>query len=87
MPIFCFGQQNVCVYNNYEVLGNDTINWTTDNIKEGNWIDYEVAYESIECFTPKKCYHQKAIRFIRSKGEYSNEKKLENGNIITKVVN
>lgn len=75
LPIFTFGQQKVCVYNNYEVLGNDTINLTVDNVKEGLWINYEISYESIECFTPKKCYHQRSIKFINSKGEYLHGKK------------
>ena len=32
IPIVCLGQQKVCVYNDDEVLGNDTINKTANNV-------------------------------------------------------
>ncbi len=70
-PILNYGQQTVCVYDDFKVVGNDTINRTANNIKEGIWVNYEVAYNSIECFTSKSCYHQEAIRFISSKGQFS----------------
>ena len=75
-PIFGFGQQTVCVYNDFKVMGNDTINRTENNVKEGIWVNYETAYNSIACFTSTSCYHQEAIRFIKSRGEYKKGTKI-----------
>lgn len=76
MPIFCLGQQEVCVYKNFEVLGKDTINVRLNDLKEGAWVYYVIAYESKACFTTAQCYHKKAIRFIKSKGEYVKGEKV-----------
>ncbi len=74
IPIFCFSQQEICVYNNFEILGNDTINLMSNNIKEGLWVDYETLSVSTACFTSNECYLKKSIRYIKSKGEYSKGK-------------
>lgn len=71
IPILAFSQKTVWIYNDYKVLGNDTINRTVNNVKEGNWLNYEVTFNSIACFTSTNCYHQEAIRFIYSQGEFS----------------
>lgn len=93
LPIIGLGQQTICVYNNWELLGNDTVNLTINNLKQGLWINYETLFESIECYTPKQCTHQKIIKFIHSKGEYINGKKVgewnhyyETGELKRKVV-
>lgn len=72
----CSGQEVVCVFNDFEVLGNDTINRTVGSEKEGKWIYYETSVQSIADFTTEKCYHQKKIRHIRSEGVYKNGKKI-----------
>lgn len=75
-PLLNYGQQTVCVYDDFKVLGNDTINRTANNVKDGIWVNYEVAFNSIHCFTSKSCYHQEAIRFINSRGEFSKGTKI-----------
>lgn len=63
-------QEDICIYSNYEVFGEDTINRFENGLKTGIWVNYTFSGESISCFTNEKCSHRKTLRYILSEGEF-----------------
>lgn len=68
---------SVCVYDGFEVLGNDTINRVIDDKKEGKWLHYVSGGSAISCFGEGNyCSRKHFITYRISEGIYKNNKRI-----------
>jgi len=63
-------QDYYCSYGDYLVFGSDTLNRTTNDLKEGPWWEFEIGAESMSCFASDTCFDKKYVNYVSSKGEY-----------------
>ena len=68
--------QRVSVYDDFKILGNDTINRIVDGKKEDKWLHYASGGSAIHCFGDRKCSSQRFINYRISEGMYKNDKRI-----------